>query len=131
MASLKDEKASLEAGNNIFKYSQRRKIARRNKLLVAIALLTGTIAFYLLFGAIVLCFYADATLLALITNPSFSHRLNLLRNQWLNTKGDMEELRALNVIAVVEYRSRARSSILECYLRVRSLRYIRQEKERS
>lgn len=118
MAYPNDEKQSLEAGNVAYTYSRRRQ-RRRTKLLIA--LLGGTIAFYSLFGAIILCFYTDATLLALITNPSFNHRLNHLRNQWIGTKSSIEKLRAVNVVAVVEYRNRERSSILDCYLRVRFL----------
>ena len=116
MASLSNEKQNLEAGNAVYTYPKRRQ-HRRTKLLIA--LLGGTIALYSLFGAIILCFYTDATLLALITNPSFNHRLNHLRNQWISTKSNIEKLKGVNVVAVVEYRNWERSSILDCYLRVR------------
>jgi hypothetical protein len=116
MAYPEDEKHNLEAGNVDFTYPKKRQ-RRRTKLLIAV--LGGTIAFYSLFGAFLLCFYSDATLLALITNPSFNHRLNHLRNQWISTKSNIERLRGVNVVAVVEYRNWERSSILDCYLRVR------------
>lgn len=106
----------LEAGNIEFTYTKQRQ-HRRTKLLIA--LLAGTIAFYSLFGAILLYFYSDATLLALVTNPRFNHRLNHLRNQWISSKSSVEKLSGVNVVAVVEYRNWERSSILDCYLRVR------------
>ena len=118
MAFLSTEKQNLEAGNAVYTYPKRRQ-HRRTKLLIA--LLGGTIALYSLFGAIILCFYTDATLLALITNPSFNHRLNHLRNQWISTRSNIEKLKGVNVVAVVEYRNWERSSILDCYLRVRYL----------
>lgn len=116
MAFPHDEKQNLEGGNVVYTYPRRRQYGR-TKLLIA--LLGGTIVFYSLFGVVILCLYTDATLLALITNPSFSHRLNHLQNQWISTKSNFEKLRGVNVVAVVEYRNRERSSILECYLRVR------------
>lgn len=118
MACANNEKLNLEAGAIEHTYPGGRQ-RRRVKLLIA--LLGGTIALYSLFGAIILCFYTDATLLALITNPSFNHRLNHLQNQWIGTKSNIETLRGVNVVAVVEYRNWERSSILDCYLRVRFL----------
>lgn len=118
MAYPIDEKQNLEAGTIVYTYPRLRQ-HRRTKLLIAF--IGGTIALYSLFGAIILCFYTDATLLALITNPSFNHRLNHLRNQWIGTKSDIEKLRDVNVVAVVEYRNWERSSILDCYLQVRFL----------
>ncbi|GAM33272.1 hypothetical protein TCE0_003f00053 [Talaromyces pinophilus] len=120
MAFLSTEKQNLEAGNAVYTYPKRRQ-HRRTKLLIA--LLGGTIALYSLFGAIILCFYTDATLLALITNPSFNHRLNHLRNQWISTKSNIERLKGVNVVAVVEYRNWERSSILDCYLRRNLVEY--------
>ncbi|EED18365.1 conserved hypothetical protein [Talaromyces stipitatus ATCC 10500] len=98
---------------------------RRSKIFL-IALLGGTITFYSLFGIILLCFYSDATLLALITNPHFNHKYNHLQNQWINTKSSIaldEKPRGVNIAAVVEYRNWERSSILNCYLRRNLVEY--------
>lgn len=126
MAYPSDEKHNVEAATFEFTYRNRRQ-HRRTKLLIA--LLGGTIAFYSLLGAILICFYSDATLLALITNPRFNHRLNHLRNQWISTKSNIEKPRGVNVVAVVEYGNWERSSILDCYLRVRCLSDNKRERE--
>ncbi|EEA24604.1 hypothetical protein TMatcc_007708 [Talaromyces marneffei ATCC 18224] len=120
MAYPSDEKHNVEAATFEFTYRNRRQ-HRRTKLLIA--LLGGTIAFYSLLGAILICFYSDATLLALITNPRFNHRLNHLRNQWISTKSNIEKPRGVNVVAVVEYGNWERSSILDCYLRRNLVEY--------
>lgn len=89
-------------------------------LRIVVALVGATIAFYALLVVVLFCCYPKAVLLALITDSRFDFKYNYFRNQWIEAKEELivGKPKDASVVAVVAYRNRERSAILDCYLRV-------------
>jgi hypothetical protein len=95
-------------------------------LLLVLASILGTVVFYLALGALLLCYYSDASpLLAVIATSSWFNNKQSYSSSpfYAFSKSNIElfeKPRDVNIVAVVSYRNLERTSILDCYLQVSS-----------